>query len=179
MTAKFYCNVCNNPCDPSPTRRWEHVRADLGLEVVVLRGNKPVGDTHLCDECILNMFWVMLERAPDSKLRLRQRAMYAREASVIMKEEELKPREDSLLALSNKLQKEKEEIKALTSLYENHAQVKEEMDNLKVQIEAVKAREKDAIKRAFNEGKQAAVDEKCYSDYMNKVSYNQYRRSGN
>lgn len=178
MTVKFYCNLCNNPCQPNPTRRWEHVRADLGLEVVVLRGSKPVGDIHLCDDCILTMFWVMLERVPNSRLLQRQRAMNVFESVSRAKEEEFRLKEDRLIALSNEVQKQNEDLKILNARYDSHIETRKEVDSLIQQLETIKARERDLIKKSYNEGKQAAVDEKCYSDYVKKVSYNQYRRSG-
>jgi len=178
MAARFFCDLCKSPCEGRSTRRWEFVFGDVGFEVVLLKGHKPTGDIHVCDDCILKGFWTMLERGPDSPLRHRKQALDAFENTYRRKENMLLEKEENLKVLSNNTDRKISELNKLLAECNDHKETKEKFDTLQSQFEALRKRESDIYKKGFNEGKQAAVDEKCYKDYISRVSYREYRRNG-
>ena len=190
MAQRFFCDLCDAQCTENPTRRWERIFGEIGLEIVVLRGATPVGDCNICDECLLKMFWAMLERVPGSELKQKQQGIVVRETACKVKENELTSRELALglalKALMNKAEEKKVEKveekideKEDDYEYEDKPQVDElasELDKIKVELNVVKTREKELVRQAEARGFQAAIDKYEYPDYAWKMNKNFVRR---
>lgn len=172
-----FCDVCKNQCSNSPTRRWEHLTGELGLEVIVLRGVSPVGDTHICDECLLNMFWQMLERSPNTGLKQLKFKIASRERECSEREQKIQARETSFEAsigeLSNKAKalKEREQLLNSNTLLNEFSQLKNE-------LETVKSRQSELIRQAEARGKQSAIDELENPEYIQSIEARENRRKG-
>lgn len=86
---KYQCDICGLSCEPLATRRWENLIGELGLEVVILEGDKPVGDKHVCDDCLCQMFWRKLEKTHNSPINRLKDQLAAREVRCIELERNL------------------------------------------------------------------------------------------
>src|SRR5215470_6703631 len=78
----FTCDLCSDPCPSTPNRRWTHIAGTTGLEVIILDGEKPSGDRHLCDGCLCDLFKLHLDRVPNQKIRESMVAFAEREAQL-------------------------------------------------------------------------------------------------
>lgn len=149
----FACDLCSGPCSGTTTRRWESINGDIGLEVVVLRGDKPVGDIHICESCILTMFYKMLERHPNTGIRMLQNKLKIKEIDLDRREQELKVLENSLRVLTKQLEVRERGFNDIQARMEQSRDF-----NLMVQMEEWKRREAEIVRLAEARGKQQAID---------------------
>jgi hypothetical protein len=180
MAIIFRCDLCGNECPGVTTRRWENAIGSIGLEVVILKGHKPVGDCSICDNCILQIFWTMLERTPDSPLRERQLELSSKEVECKKKESELLNWQHSLGHRRDKLDTEEKDLSSLKERYmsciDNSDRINSEVNQLRLEIEKVHVREKELVRQAEARGYQAAVDKFEYPEYHDAIEKNQIRR---
>jgi hypothetical protein len=171
------CDLCKTNCPVTTTRRWEHIFGELGLEVVILRGHKPVGDTHICDECILKMFWVMLEKS-NSTLKQIKLKLSSREAVCSATEYTLSKQTEAVELKLNELRELEKQISGREKVLEMPNEILEQNKVLKVENEELKNREVTAIRRAEARGRQQAIDEREYPEYVNSVFQREIKRHG-
>ena len=171
-----FCDLCKDTCPATPTRRWEHIQGELGLEVVVLKKDKPVGDTHICDKCILNMFYVMLERSPNSGIRQQRNALASREYQCKLIESELFKRELAVKELSQKVITQQQDVKDREAALSDKQGILEELKQSKVVVEAMRLREAEVIRLAEARGKQRAIDEFENPEYVRSIELRDYKR---
>jgi hypothetical protein len=171
------CDLCKANCPSTTTRRWEHIFGELGLEVVILRGHKPVGDTHVCDGCILKMFWVMVERT-NSEFKGLKQSLERRELFCKTKEIEQEQRSTELQQLSHTLTEREKELIEREAVFSIPNEVIKENEILKVENRELKNREITAIRRAEARGRQQAIDEREYPEYVNSVFQREIKRHG-
>lgn len=108
------CDICGDDCNvQSTTRRWENIIGELGLEIVILKGDKPVGDVHVCDNCSLEMFWKKVGRNNESPTRQLQEELSAREANCRKWERELEQKSNKVEVLFQEFYVKKNELEAM------------------------------------------------------------------
>ena len=173
-----FCDLCKDTCPATPTRRWEHIQGELGLEVVVLKHDKPVGDTHLCDKCILNMFWAMLEKSPNAGIKQLKVNLSAREYDCKLREGELLKRELAAKELYQQATQRREDALGREMAIDEQKSLAEELTKTKTIIEAIMAREKEVIRLAEARGKQQAIDEFDNPEYKSSLALRDYKRRG-
>lgn len=167
----YTCDLCQGTCDSSGTRRWEYIQGDLGLEVVVLRGSLPVGDVHICSSCLLKMFYVMLERDPNTNLRLLKTGLVARELILSEKEKKAELVNKALDELAFRLKEKEKTLSILEArLADNqHNLIKEDIDIYK---------QKELVRQAEQRGYQRAIDEFNFPEYHASVAARERKRLG-
>lgn len=173
MAQRFFCDVCSEPCPAQATRRWELIIGELGLEVVILKHNKPVGDTHLCDDCIFKMFWMMLERNPQSQIKKLKDDLLREKIDCKKLEEELENKRkdaDALLEdISRKLkdiEKQEDEIKKVKKLLLDR-QLAGPINNVTAEL----------IRQAEQRGYQRRIDEVENPEYIQAIEMRNFKVS--
>ena len=171
-----FCDLCKDTCSTTPTRRWEHIQGELGLEVVILKKDKPVGDTHICDKCVLNMFWVMLERSPNSGIRHQKAALDSREHHCNLRESELLKQRLAIEELQTRLTARQKDVEEKEKLLSDQQGVIDELTKSKTLVDAVIAREKELVRLAELRGKQQAIDAYENPEYTSAMAVREYKR---
>jgi hypothetical protein len=153
MAQRFFCDLCDEQCSGAPTRRWEKVSGEMGLEVVILRGSNPVNGEHLCDECVTKMFWDMVEKhRPNQGLsRLKD--------AIKQKEIELHKRELAVASQLNDLTALKQQIDDKERSFKSREEELSKAGPIIEQARIARQREPEVIRLAEARGKQQAIDE--------------------
>jgi hypothetical protein len=150
---KFFCDFCEVPCSGSATRRWERIAGEMGLEVVILQGSNPVIDKHLCDSCITELFWKMVEKhTPNQGLSKLQMTLKSKELELKGYEKDILNRDNELKIFKNHLDSREEALKSREVELEKAGPIIE-------QARVIKQKESDVIRLAEARGRQQVIDE--------------------
>ena len=172
MAFRSFCDKCDSPCKNTTTRRWDHITGDLGLEVVILKGDVPSGEIHLCDNCVLDMLWVVFDRDKYNKLKESvSRLQYLERLKVALEEKELR-----LIRIETELNEQKALVDDRELKIKGNESFLVERETLTEQMAVIKAREPEIIRQAEARGYQKAVDEHSNKDYIAAVSVREDRR---
>jgi hypothetical protein len=172
MAYRSFCDKCDSACKNTTTRRWEHITGDLGLEVVILKGEISTGEVHICEDCILAMLWEIFDRSKYNKLKENITKLQHLERLKIT----LEGKEQRLIKLETELKAQKIFIDDMELKIKDSESLLVERETLAEQMAVIKSREPEVIRQAEARGYQRAIDEKSNKDYVAAVSVREDRR---